>query len=295
MTTLSALVDDCFGILYGVGRAERPKEDILDGAILSGAVSLTPTTAALWKRDDYAEFAADGELFIFAADSAGATTVRGAQRGTTAAGHADGAVMYRNPTFPRYEIERLINQVVRNDLWPNVWTWEVASLSYINADTTYDLGDYIEDVATVYQYDLDSDERFYPLDQTMWDVERQVNAAAGAAAGNLLRLIRVKDESETVYYTAYRRPDPADLANMSDEVAELIPWAVAGKLEGERSAAVRHRPQTSTTERMEGGLFRDYRGFMSEFLRMRKQLNTKLAREVPKAPRFRARRRRKAF
>ena len=294
MTTLALLTDDVYGILYGVGRAERPKEDTC-GVLTDSGVSATMGTDALWKRDDYAEFATDGELMIFTADASGATTVRRGQRGTTAASHLADAVVYRNPTFPMYEIKRLINQVVRNDLWPNVWSWEAASLSFVNSDTTYDLGDYIEDVVTVYQYDLNSDSRFYPLDQTMWDVERQINAAAGAASGNLLRLLRVQDEDETVYYTAKRRPDPADLANMTDEVAELVPWAVAGKLEGQRSAATRHRPGTSTTERMEGGLFRDYRGFMSEFLRMRKQLNTKLTLEVPTAPKFRARRRRKAF
>ena len=294
MTTLALLTDDVYGILYGVGRAERPKEDTC-GVLTDSGTSATMGTAALWKRDDYAEFADDGELMIFTADASGATDVRRGQRGTTAVSHLADAVVYRNPTFPRYEIERLINQVVRNDLWPHVWTWETDSLPYVSADTTYDLGAYIEDVTTVYQYDLNSDSRFYPLDQTAWDVERQINASAGAASGNLLRLMRVQDEDETVYYTAKRRPDPADLANMSDEVAELVPWAVAGKLEGERSAAVRHRPATGLTDRMEGGLFRDYRGFMSEFLRMRKQLNTKLALEVPAAPKFRARRRRKAF
>jgi hypothetical protein len=294
MTTLSALVDDCYGILYGVGRAERPKEDVLAAQFLTASTSVTPTTVALWKRDDYAEFT-DGELIILAADSAGATVCRRAQRGTTAADHASGAVIYRNPTFPRYEIERLITQVVNNDLWPNVWTWKADSLAYVNADTTYDLGAYIEDVVTVYQYNLNAEGRFYPLEQNAWDVELNINAAAGAASGNLLRLRRVQDEDETVYYTAKRRPDSADLANMSDEVAELIPWAVAGKLEGQRSASTRHRPATGLTERVEGGLFRDYRGFMSEFLRMRKQLNTKLVKEVPTAPKFRARRRRKAF
>ncbi|MFC1740187.1 hypothetical protein ACFL0N_01750 [Pseudomonadota bacterium] len=295
MTTLAALVEECYGVLYGVGRAERPQEDTLNGGISDSDTTMTVTTEAMWKRGDYAEFDTDGELVIFAADASGATAIRRAQRGTTAAAQADGSVIYRNPTFPRYEIERLITQVVRNELWPNVWTWHNDTLSYTAGDTTYDLGDYIEDVVNVYQYDLNSSARWYPFDQTWWSVERQVNASGGAASGNLLRLAHVRDDSETVYYTAKRRPHINDLANMDDEVAELIPWAVAGKLEGQRSVAVRHRPATGATERMEGGLFKDYRGFMSEFIRMRKALNTKLAREVPTAPRFQARRRRKAF
>ena len=291
MATLATLVDDVYGTLYGIGHAERPAEDLINGALAQGAVSVTMDTDAMWKRNDYAEFATDGEIVIFAADASGATAIRRAQRGTTDVAQADNSLVYRNPTFPRYEIERLINQVIQNDLYPNVWSWHKDSLSFVSADFMYPLDAFIEDVAVLYQYDLNSDNRFYPIANTMWDVENQVDSGA-ATNGGLLRLRWVHDESATVYYTAKRRPDPADIANMSAEVAELIPWAVAGKLEGSRTPATRHRPHTDNADRIEGGPFRDYRGFMGEFIRMRKELRTRLDKEVPAAPRYRARQRR---
>ncbi len=294
MPTLATLVDDCYGILYGIGQAERPAEDLINGALAQGAATVTMDTDALWHRGDYAEFATDGELIIFAADASGSTAIRRAQRGTTDVAQADNSLVYRNPTFPRYEIERLINQVISNDLWPNVWTWHPDSLSFVSADFMYPLDQYIEDVAVVYQYDLNSDNRFYPLSNSMWDIELQVDSGA-ATNGGLLRLRWVHDESATVYYTATRRSDPADIANMSDEVAALVPWAVAGKLEGQRTPATRHRPHTDNADRIEGGLFRDYRGFMGEFIRMRKELRTRLDTEVRTAPRFRPRVGRRAW
>ena len=294
MATLASLVDDCYGILYGIGQAERPAEDQINGSLAQGATSVTMDTDSLWKRGTYAEFATDGELIIFAADASGATTIRRAQRGTADVAQADNSLVYRDPTFPRYEIERLIDQVVRNDLWPNVWTWQQATVSFVSSDFMYPLDQFIEDVATMYQADLNSDNRFYPFDPSWWAVENQINSTVATNNG-LLRIRTVRDESATVFYTAKRRPDPADLSNMSAEVAELVPWAVAGKLEGQRSVATRHRPHTDNADRIEGGPFRDYRGFMGEFIRMRKELRTRLDKEVPTAPRFQPRQRRRAW
>ena len=48
-------------------------------------------------------------------------------------------------------------------------------------------------------------------------------------------------------------------------------------------------------DRIEGGPFRDSRGFMGEFIRMRKELRTRLDKEVPTAPRFQPRQRRRAW
>ncbi len=294
LTTLALLVDDCYSILYGIGQAERPAEDLINGALAQGATTVTMDTDGLWKRNDYAEFATDGEIIVFAADASGSTAIRRAQRGTTDVAQADNSLVYRNPTFPRFEIERLINQVVRNDLYPNVWSWHQDSLTFTTADFMYPLDQFIEDVSTMYQADLNSDNRFYPFRPSWWSVENQIDSTF-ASNGGLLRIRHVWDESATVYYTAKRRPDPDDLGNMSNEVAELVPWAVAGKLEGQRSVATRHRPHTDNADRIEGGPFRDYRGFMGEFIRMRKDLRVRLDKEVPTAPRYLPRHRRRAF
>lgn len=299
MTTLSALVDDTYAMLYGMAQAERPAEDTLASNVTNDSdVSWDFTTAAMWKRNDYAE-AADGvgEIVVFADDhpDPGDATVRRGQRGTTAkvAGYSSGDVFYKNPKYPRYEVERIIQQVIRNDLWPHVWTWHKDSLSFSTGDTTYTLDQYVEDVVRVSQYNLNSEGKWYPIPRKYWDVERQVSTTV-ATNSALLRLHHVFDDSATVYYTAKRRPHVDDLANMADEVAELVPWAATGKLLTGRAGARTQRPR-SDREADDGTEYRDYRGFMSEFLRMRDQLRRQLHLDVPPEPRFRQRVRRKAW
>jgi hypothetical protein len=295
MTTLAALTEECYGKLYGLAQAERPEEDTPASSVSgTGDVSWTWTTPTMWKRGDYAEDATDGEIVYIAVD--GGTTVRRAQRGTTAAAAYDTAdVFYRNPMFPRIEIERAITQVVRNDLWPHVWTWHHDTLSFVSGQTTYPLDQYVEDVVRVSQYNLDGVGKWYPLSVKAWDVERQINTAVSTNS-NMLRLIRVYDETEPVYYTAKRRPHISDLGNLSDEIAEMIPWAVVGKLSAAlRAVPRRQRPGTDVNQQSEGSEFRDYRGFMAEFLRMRDALHRQLLLDVPPAPRFRKRERRRAF
>lgn len=300
MTTLAALVDDCYTMLYGIPQAERPQEDTLATQVTDDAdVAWRWTTEALWERGDYAE-AADGtgELVIMAEDhpSGADIAVRRGQRDTTAkvAGYASGAVFYKNPVFPRVEMERMVNQVVRNELWPAVWTWHQDTLSFTAGTYYYPLDAYIDEVEVMYQYDLNSDGRFHPLKNSRWDVELQV-ASGIATNGGLLRLRGVYDESETVYYTAKRRPDPSDLSNMSDEVAEMVPWAVVGKMvAGNRIAPIRSRPSRDG-DNAEGGTTRDYRSFMAEFLRMRGALNKKLRKDIPSDYRFQPRTGRRTY
>ncbi len=294
MATLALLVDDVYGMLYGLDRAERPKSDLTSGSTAQSATSVSFDTDATWSIGDFVEFANDGELVYIEGGTSSPFTIRRGERGTTDALQADNSVVYKNPQYPRYEIERAVNQVVRNDLWPHVWSWHQDTLSFTAGDTTYSMDAYIREVTMMYQYDINSDGHLYPLEDTWWDTELQI-ASAVASNDNLLRLRRVWNESVTVYYTAKRQPDPSDLGNMAVEVAELVPWAATAKLLAGRGAAIRQRPDRSRTDREEGGTTRDYRSFMGEFLRMRRALRLKLDNEVEPVKRYRPRRRRRAF
>lgn len=292
MATLATLTTDTTNLLYGLDLVSRPQEDTIGAALTSSGTSVTVDTDTIWKRNDLMEFQPDGELAICAADaSSGTVTVRRAQRGTTAAAQDNGDVILKNPPYPISQVQTVINQVIRSDLWPHVWTWEQNSFSFVSGDHMYDLGLNIVEVVMVYQFNLNSDNRLHPLPNTLWDVERQINTAA-ATNSNLLRVVRVHDEDETVYYTAKRRPDESDIANFSDELADIIPWAAAAKLLASRSPqvsldAARSRHDDDKSE------LRDYRGLMAEFLRMRDALNLQLRDEVFTEPRFRPRFRRR--
>lgn len=285
--TLATLVQSTQNILYGSTPIARPEEDTLNGGITDVATTLTPTTTALWKKNDFAEFQPDGEIVVFAADSAGATAVRRAQRGTTGAAQTDGDTMFKNPPFTIYDIQWTINQVIRNDLWPHVWTWHQDSLTWSAGDYLYDLDQYVQEVTQVYQSNLNSDGRLHPLPNGWWDTEAQINTAVATNSG-LLRIARVHDSSATVYYTAKRRPNVSDIANFSSEIVDLIPWAAAAKMMATRGAQVALDAARSRYDDKDKQT-NYYRTFMAEFLRMRDALNLTLRDEVREEPRFRPR------
>ena len=227
MATLATLADQTYDLLVGAGPMERPQEDV--GTLASAAATALTgiERSALWKIGDYAEFVDNGELVIFTTDAAaGAATVRRAQRGTTGATHT-AVVMRKNPLYPRVLIERMVNQVVRS-MWPTVWTWHKDTVMVLSQDTTYTLDQYIEDVVEVYQYDLNNDQRYHQVHPDSWRVIRQVDTGL-ATTGNLLRIASVQDLDELVYYTAKRRPHPNDLDNLSNELADLVPWMAAAQ------------------------------------------------------------------
>lgn len=286
MATLASLTTDVLNRVYGTGIVERPAEDTLNGAINSSVTALQVDTEAMWKRGDFAEFPDNNEIVIFAADASGSTTIRRAQRGTTAASQSDGAVMVKNPPFPRVDIQNVINEVIDHELWPKVWTWHQGTVSWSTGTHTYALPAYIEDVARMYQHDLDGATRFHDFPRSWWDVERQ--QPAGIAANNLaLRLSRVRDEAATVYYVGKRKPDAADIANQSDEVARLVVLGALMKLEPYlRQYAKNHNP-TRRDRDEDSDTFRTFRGFGAEFLRARDTLNRRLRLEVPQERVFR--------
>jgi len=297
MATLAGLVEDVYGMLYGMAQVERPKEDTLASAVSSNSdVTWRFDTTTLWNRGDYAEYAGTGgEIVVFTEDHPpGAdATVRRAQRGTTAASsYAQGDVFYRNPVFPRYMIERFIEETFDMDLWPLVWTTAETTLTFAPGSTTYEMPAECGDVVQVYQVDLNSDGKFYPIDQENWDYVPVV-AAAESTNGNFLRLFAVHDAAETVYVTYKRQPTYSDIANVSANIAAMVPWNVVGKLlagtrvSPHRIAPGRARPVVNASDSQ---LSRDFEAFNVMFRRMRQDENRRLRREVPIQRRFRRRR-----
>lgn len=287
MATLATLTQATWNLLYGVGGFERPKEDQASGAVATGDTDLSAdVTTGMWREGDMMEFPS-GEMVMVVADTA--STVNRARDGTTAETLASGDIIIKNPDFPRHKVEQAIGEVIRTSLWPQVWSWHHDTLTFSTSDHMYDLDQYVEDVVLVYQENLNADERFHPFPNNFWSVERQINSAVATNTG-LLRLKRVWDEDETIYYTAKRRPHTDDLANLSDELADIVPYAVAGKLAVGRSVQQkRHR----TSERRGKEFLADYEGFMSEFIRMRQELSRLLHAEVPRDIAYKAKRRRR--
>lgn len=284
MADLDSLCDATLDILYGLDQYEHPREDTLGAAIADGTTTtMTPTTPAMWKRDDLCEFPATDEIVRIAADAVTTATIRRGQRGTTAAAQADGAVMVKNPPFPRIKVKDEIGKVIRSELWPHVWSWHKDSLTFTAGQATYELDNYIDAVVLVYQEDIESDGQFHPLHPGWWDVERQVDAATN---DRWLIVHKVFDPSELVYFTAKRRPHPDDVANMSDEVADLVPLITAARMMMRRGPGLREAQPRSQRDQ-DGRRMSDYRSLTAEFIRERDQLRRLLLEEVRPDMRFR--------
>jgi len=268
--------------LYGMASVERPMEDTITDSPASGATSMDVTNSNGWGRGDYAEFAdADGnvgEVVVLAANLSGSTaTIRRAQRGTTAAAHTSGDVIRKNPKYTRRMIEREIEAVIRTSLWPRVWYKTERTLSWDPTDFVYDLAAEDYDVIQVYQYDTNSDGHLRQFDRGWWDVVTQI-ATAVSTTGKALRLRNTYDSASLVYYTAKTRPLFANIADFPDELADLIPWAVTGRiLGGVRTAPRRYDPnRDALPEVQEGGTTRDWRYFENVFQLMLDQENRRL-------------------
>lgn len=292
MATVADLVLRTEEILYGTGLWERPDEDVTTGALANGtATSLTVGGANMWKRGDYLEYVpVDGtidEVVLVHANSSGTLTIRRGQRNSTAAAQGSGDVVRRNPQFTRVAIGQKIEHVIDNQLWPHVWSWHKDTLTFTSGDHLYDLDQYVEDVVAVYQADIDSDGRYAPIDTGRWEVVRQV-ATAVAANSNLLRLRWVWDENSTVYYTGKRRPFYADIANIDNRLADMVPYGAASHLLYDRAPQVDNT--TKRSGRSGGNAAATYAQiFDARFREMRDQYRRQLMTEVPEEPRFRHR------
>lgn len=291
MATLDTLVEDVYGLCYGVAHVERPEEDTLATSVADAAdVEWQFDTDAMWLRGDYAEDQEDGELVILAEDhpSGADVTVRRGQRSTTAASsYAIGDVFYRNPLFPRYMIEKAVNETIDNDLYPNVWKWGTTTVSYTAGDSTYTLPSDCEDVTQIYQVDLGGVGDMNPLPDAWWEVMHGIDTAL-EASGRMLRLFKVYDSDATVYVTYRQRPQSSAISTtLSDELANMVPWKATAKL----LAGSRIVPKSQSGERSpsEGGdrPIRDYVFFDTEFRRMRAAERTRLDKRVRQQARYR--------
>jgi hypothetical protein len=274
-------------MIYGIPQIERPAEDTLVNTVDADSdVTWELTTPTMWARGDYAEDQSAGELVVLTTDHPAAgndVTVRRAQRGTTAAAsYATTDVFYKNPVYPRGRVERFINETIDNDLFPYVWNVGETTLSYTAGDTTYEMPTDCEDVIQVYQYNLNSDGKFYPIDTRAWEYVPVV-AAALSTNQNFLRLVSVHDDTATIYVTYKQKPLSTAISTLSSQLAAIVPWAVVGKLlAGTRIVPARTEPGRATpVSNQSSSLRSDFGAFDVTFRRMRKDENVRLRKQVP--------------
>ncbi len=232
MADLNDLRVDTENLLYGFAHELRPLEDTLVNAITSTATAAEfDLDDDVWKDGDFAEFVPDGEMVILDGDhpaDGNDATIRRAQRGTTAAAQDAGDVVRRNSTFPISLVERFVNETVDIDLHrhPRVYNTAQRTLTWSSSVWSYALDAADDDVLDVYQYDLDSEKGYWFAPRSWWDV---VTPDTGISSTKHLILRGVKDESQTVYYTAKGRPSSSAITSLSADIVSIVPWRAAAK------------------------------------------------------------------
>lgn len=135
------LLDRTFDLLLG---SEREQMNQLGTAIEATATTLSLRYAlGTLQRGTY--IAVDTEVMYVwnAVTSAGGNTQATVQRGmkgTTAASHSEGAVVYINPYFTRYQVRQTLQDEIRS--WaPQVFAVKTADLTATDFVRGYDMGD----------------------------------------------------------------------------------------------------------------------------------------------------------
>jgi hypothetical protein len=283
VATLAGLVDTTRRLLYGPASNDRPQFDTLTATYNAANTTIPVDNSTQWKRGDILEFETDGLQLICTADGSSGTVAIEPYDGTDATHSTAKEILFRNPEWSRLALQDAINQTTDLWLWPHVWTWFAGTLTVTAGDTTYNLDGYIEEVVRMYQYNLASQNQFHPLPPEWWLTERQVNTAVSVQS-NLLRVRRVHDAAQTVYYTARRRPNSADLSNISAEIAYLIPHGAAALVS--EGGIMRERVDPTRGKNEEGAGARDGRTHTARFFIARDQLKALLRHEVPLDRRF---------
>lgn len=282
MATLADIVEHVRDTVYGMRKDLRPRKDRLDGAINDSVTAVDFETPAMWKRGDKAEFQDNGEIVELRADLTGASVEvfeRGAD-GTTAASHDDHTIVLHDPRLSLKKIERAINNAIDNDLWPHVWIRTERTVSgYDDEVEVYELAAGDVDVEQMYQYDVDSDDKWREIPNAYYSVINSVASAVptGATSGKALVIRRVIDADETVYYTAKTKPSSSSISDLDSALVEMAAIRASATLMAQAPVERRQR-QTGRTRRQDQAT--DYGTLMAEFIRLRDQYATRLRVEL---------------
>jgi hypothetical protein len=121
---------------------------------------------------------------------------------------------------------------------------------------------------------------YHPFPRAWWETVQPTTTTALTSTGGILRLRTVHSQDDIVHYVAKAKPDSGSISSLPDDIVEMVPWGVCGKLlMGTRMIPPRNDNTRNLVPSAEGQTYRDYAAFMGEFLRLRKQYRMKLQRE----------------
>lgn len=138
MTTTADLIAATERLLYSGARDER---NYLAAGYTAGATTITIANTSAGIQAG-ARIAIDLEMFIVRSVAGTTVTVDGAQEGSAAANHANGAAVIVNPRYSRWSILQALNSELASLSSPSNGLYQMltANLTYDSAIEGYDLG-----------------------------------------------------------------------------------------------------------------------------------------------------------
>jgi hypothetical protein len=219
MPTLSEMIDEVKSNLIGY----TLRQDRLTYLTNSGGVSTTSTQFNVGSADNLAKgiIEIDDELIWidnFNKTSSSMNAAPGFGRGymgTTAAPHAENAMVTLSPSFPRVSIKKAINDTI-NSYYPRLWAVSSTTFTFNAAQTTYALPDDLEAILFVSWQTTGSSEEWLPVNR--WRADPMANAAT-FNTNNTINIYENIQPGRTVQVWYTTTPNTLD-AN-SDDYADV--------------------------------------------------------------------------
>jgi hypothetical protein len=219
MPTLSEMIDEVKSNLIGY----TLRQDRLTYLTNSGGVTTTSTQFNVGSADNLAKgiIEVDDELIWidnFNKTSSSMNAAPGFGRGymgTTAAPHAENAMVTLAPSFPRVSIKKAINDTI-NSYYPKLWAVSSTTFTFNAAQTTYPLPDDLESILFVSWQTTGSSEEWLPVNR--WRADPMANAAT-FNTNNTINIYENIQPGRTVqvWYTT----EPNTLDANSDDYADV--------------------------------------------------------------------------
>lgn len=214
MTTLADLIDRTRSVFYTETRDEMNR---LSSGITAGATSLA-VDFDLRGIQAGARLVIDQEEFHVWSANANQITVVGAQAGTTAADHAQGAVVYVNPKIGAPEIIRAINDDLNDLSGQGLYQVKSVVVDYDAGTDTYDLSGVTDLIGVLaVKYDANDGTSRWPA-VTAWRLDRDLNTS-DFASGLALTIDGWAQPGRPIR-VSYKAPF-TPLTNLSDNVATV--------------------------------------------------------------------------
>lgn len=269
--------------VYSAEITDREFIDITTSDPGAGGTSLNVADTNYWSVGDIGEFD-DGEQVLVTAVPTGSTlTILRGHNGTTAAAHAVGSVMTKNPRFSRAQIDSAFQHVLE-DLRPDLYELATETLVYDPTTRWYPFSggttDRIFDVLTVYYKPNTVD---HPVAAPLWKYLHGVLSAVFTGSHGIW-VPGLEIATSDNFYVAVKKA-VTGIADVPDDWKSMMIMGVVYHLMGAQNVIRTHDPGKRTDRTVQPGQEgRDSIWYLREYMRRKDRLTSDLENRAKDLP-----------